>query len=219
MPQNNKKHLFDGLVRHNVVLMSGIAIAPVAAAAVNFESSLALALGFSVIAPISVFLCRFVPRKIVYTIRVLIYAVIAGLVYIPALMLINTVFGADVAASLGVYLPILAVNPLILAKTETRFCLRPIHLMMIELLGYIAGFDAVCIIVGLSRDVLTNGRIGWATVDLGFYVPALETVFGGLMFVGVAAGLFRAIYDANKRKKAKKLEAERKRLEFIKEVT
>lgn len=218
MPRN-KQHLLDGLVRHNVVLMSGIAIAPVAAGAVNFESSLALALGFSVIALVSVFICRFIPKKIVYTIRVIIYAVIAGLVYIPALMLLNMIFGEDVTTGLGVYLPVLAVNPLILAKTETRFCLRPAHLMLIELLGYIAGFDAVCVIVGISRDVLTNGRIGWATAELGFYIPALETVFGGLMFVGVSAGLFRALYDESKRKKAKRLEDERRKQEFIKEVT
>jgi len=217
MPQS-KQHLLDGLSRQNIVLMSGIAIAPVAAAAVNFENSLALALGFSVIAFLSVFLCRFVPKKIVYTIRVIIYAVIGGLAYIPAYILLQSVFGESVVSGLGVYLPTLAVNPLILTKTETRFCLRPIHLMTVELLGYIAGFDIVCVFVGIMRDILINNRVGWLTVEPGFDIPAFGTVFGGLMAVGVLAGLFRALYDANKRKKARKLEIERRKQELINEV-
>jgi len=218
MPQG-RQYLFDGLTRQNIVLMSGIAIAPVAAAAVNFESSLALSLGFSFIALFSVLICRFVPKKIVYTIRVIIYAAVACLVYIPALLLIERIFGRETADGLSVYLPVLAVNPLILTKTETRFCLRPVPLMLIELGGYIAGFDIVCIIVGILRDVMINGRIGWLTAEAGFYVPAFETSFGGLMIIGVTAGLFRAVYDSGKRKKAKKLEEERIRQELIRKVT
>ncbi|MDR0222477.1 MAG: NADH:ubiquinone oxidoreductase subunit RnfE [Oscillospiraceae bacterium] len=216
--ENDKRRLSDGLIRQNVVLMSGVAIAPVAACATNFEKSLALGMGFTVIAFLGVLVCRFVPKKIIYTIRVIIYALIAGLSYIPARLLIDAVFGEDVTASLGLYLPVLAVNPLILAKTETRFCLRPPHLMMVELLGYIVGFDVVCVFVGTLRDVLVNGRVGWMNLSAGFFVPAFETTFGGLIITGALAGMCRAFYNRSKRKKAEKAEREKRRREFIEEV-
>ncbi|MCL2633468.1 MAG: NADH:ubiquinone oxidoreductase subunit RnfE [Oscillospiraceae bacterium] len=216
--EKSNLRLSDGLIRQNIVLMSGIAIAPVAARANTFENGLALAFAFTLVAFFSIFICRLIPKKIVYTIRVIIYALIAGVVLIPVHLLVTLVFGEAMTAGLGLYLPILAVNPLILTKTETRFCLRPIHIMMVELLGYIAGFNVVCILVGLLRDIFVNGRIGWMTVDLGFHIPAIETTFGGLIVVGVMAGLFRALYNRSKQIKAKKLEKERRRQELIREV-
>ena len=78
MMERSKYRLSDGLVRQNIVLMSGTAIAPVAACATNYENAMALSLGFTIIAFLSVFLCKFVPRNIVYTIRVIIYALLQG---------------------------------------------------------------------------------------------------------------------------------------------
>jgi electron transport complex protein RnfE len=216
---NNKLRLSDGLVRQNIVLMSATAIAPVAACATNFENALALSVGFSIIAFVSVILCRFVPKKIVYTIRVIIYAIIAGLSYIPAYLALSYFYGQAVVDNLGVYLPVLIVNPLILTKTETRFCLRPPHLMVLELAGYITGFNLVCLTVGIVRDVFTNGKIGIFEFSPGLVVPALSTTFGGFILIGVMAGLFRWLYNQSKERKAKVLEKERERQRLIEEVS
>jgi electron transport complex protein RnfE len=207
--------LSDGLVRQNIVLMSGTAIAPVAVCAVNYQNALALSVGFTIIAFLSIFICRFIPNKVVYTIRVIIYSMIAILAFIPAYLALTYFYGSEIVENLGVYLPILAVNPLILTKTETRFNLRPLHLMSFELAGYITGFNVTCILVGITRDVLTNRRIGNFEVDLGFEIPAVSTAFGGLIVVGVSAGLFRWLYNQSKERKIKKAVKERERLEIM----
>jgi electron transport complex protein RnfE len=210
--------LSDGLVRQNIVLMSGIAIGPVAVVANSFENAAALSVGFTIIAFLSIIACRFIPKKLVYTIRVIIYALIAGASVIPAYFAVTQIYGAEVADNLGVYLPILAVNPLILTKTETRFSLRPFHLMIIELAGYITGFNVVCIAVGIVRDILANRQIGELGFDLGFEVPAVSATFGGLMIVGLAAGLFRHRYTRAKENRAKKLEKEREHRKILEEL-
>jgi electron transport complex protein RnfE len=210
--------LSDGLVRQNIVLMSATAIGPVAACATNYDNAVALSVGFTVIAFISVCLCRLVPKKIVYTIRVIIYTLIAGLAFIPAYLAVREFYGQEMIDSLGVYLPVLAVNPLILTKTETRFSLRPFHLMTFELAGYVTGFNLACIGIGIARDVLVNGQIGGFEVSPGFSVPALSTAFGGLIIIGVSAGLFRRLYNQSKERQAKKLEKERIREEMLREL-
>ena len=208
--------LSDGLVRQNIVLMSGTAIAPVAACATNYENAVALSVGFTMIAFLSIAICRFVPKKIVYTLRVIIYALIAGLSFIPTYMALVYFYGSEVIDNLGVYLPILAVNPLILTKTETRFSLRPFHLMTLELAGYITGFNVACISVGIIRDLMVNARIGNIEVNVtGFGVPAASTTFGGLLLVGIAAGIFRWMYNQSKERQAKKAEKERQRQETL----
>jgi electron transport complex protein RnfE len=199
--------------------MSGIAIAPVAVVANNFENAVALSVAFTIIAFLSVFVCRFIPKKIVYTVRVIIYALIAGLTVIPAYLAVSYFYGDEVVQNLGVYLPILAVNPLILTKTETRFSLRPPHLMILELAGYVTGFNVVCIAVGIVRDVLTNRQIGGLRFDPGFEIPAVSATFGGLIIVGLAAGWFRWQYNRTKARRAKKAEKERIRQKMLEEVS
>jgi len=215
---NSKYQLSDGLIRQNIVLMSGTAIAPVAVCATDYHNAVALSVGFTIIAFMSIMLCRLIPKKIVYTIRVVVYALIAGLVFIPAYLALNYLYGEEVVQGLGVYLPILAVNPLILTKTETRFSLRPFHLMTLELAGYITGFNIVCLSVGIIRDILINRQIGSIDLDVGFSVPALSTAFGGLLVVGIAAGLFRGLYNQAKERKAKQEEKEREFQKLLEEL-
>ncbi|MCL1880620.1 MAG: hypothetical protein FWF76_00390 [Oscillospiraceae bacterium] len=205
---NNSNRLSDGLIRQNIVLMSGIAIAPVAVVATNFMNALALTSGFTVIAFLSVFACYFIPRKLSYTIRVIIYALIAGASVIPAYLMVGYFYGGEMLETLGVYLPILAVNPLILTKTETRFRLRKPHLMLLELSGYVTGFNVICMGVGIIRDILTNRQIGSLPVDLGFEIPAVNATFGGLIMVGILGGIFRWQYNQAKLRKIAKLEKE-----------
>jgi len=190
----------DGLIRQNIVLMSGLLIGPVIAGASDFESAAAISVVFAMITFFSVALCRFVPRKLVYTVRIIIYALVAAILYIPAYMACQQLLGDQAIVKAGIYLPVLVVNHVILSKTETRFFHLPYLSMLLEALGYIAGFIAVCMFTGIIRDLLVNSAIGGIQFDLGFELPALETTFGGLIIVGVLAGICRAVHNlSNKR--------------------
>lgn len=190
----------DGLWRQNVVLMSGLLAGPVIAGATNLENAVAISIAFTLITYITVSLCRVISRKIVYALRIILYAVVAAVVYIPVAYMLELLMGPTAINGVGIYLPVLVTNPVILAKSETRFYLMPLKNMFIELIGYILGFDIVCIVIGAMRDILVNGRLGWLNVEIGFAIPALETTFGGMIIVGVLAGLTRAVYNRHRNK-------------------
>jgi electron transport complex protein RnfE len=191
----------DGLVRQNIVLMSGLLIGPVIAGAVDFESAAAISIVFAFITFFSVALCRFVPRKIVYTVRIIIYALVASVIYIPAYIICQYFTGEEAIVKAGIYIPVLVVNHVILSKTETRFFHLPYLTMLLETLGYIAGFIVVCMTTGIIRDIFVNSSIGNLYVDAGFEIPALETTFGGFIIVGVLAGLCRAVYNFSQKRR------------------
>lgn len=191
----------DGIVRQNVVLMSGLVTGSVIAGATGFMSAVAISAVFSFVTFFAVLVSRFVPRKIVYTLRIIAYAMIAAAFYIPAKLLVDAGLGTEITDGVGVYLPILITNSVIMSKTETRFFHQSCKDMVTELIGYIAGFDIVCLVIGSVRDILTNARIGWLPADLGFTMPALETTFGGFFLVGISAGCFRAGYTRYKNAK------------------
>ena len=196
----NRINLRDGLIKQNMVFMSGMLIAPVIACATTLAKSLALCFVFSVVSFAAILLCRLIPRTIVYTVRVTLYTVAAAVFYIPAAILAGLIFGEQVITSAGVYLPILVTNSLILSKTETRFYLEPYGNMVKDVLAFIVGFDLACAASGILREFLASGRIGGAEVPVLFTIPALETTFGGFLFVGIGAGLFRAVYNRSKKR-------------------
>ena len=196
----NRINIKDGLIKQNMVFMSGMLIAPVIACASTLMKSLAVCFVFSFVSAAAIFACRRIPRTIVYTLRVIIYSLAAAVAYIPAMLLAELIFGQDIVTSAGVYLPILITNSLILSKTETRFYHEPLKNMAADVFMFILGFDGACIVTGIIRELLADSSIAGYGVDMPFTVPALETTFGGFLFVGVGAGLFRWLYNRSKRK-------------------
>ena len=197
----NRIDLKDGLIKQNMVFMSGMLTAPIIACTTTLGKSLAVCFVFSFVSFFSILLCRFIPRTIVYTIRITLYSIAAAVFYIPAILLAEAIFGMRVIESAGVYLPVLITNALILSKTETRFYLEPAGRMTIDVIGFMVGFDISCTATGIFRELLATGRIGGAEVPVLFTVPAMETTFGGFLFVGIGAGLFRAVYNYRKKRK------------------
>ena len=117
------RDLIDGLAKQNVVLMTGIVNAPVIIAATTFKKGVVIALAFAIISFLTIVTCSFVPKKIVYTLRVIIYALVGSVYYIPTVLLLEQIFPLTVEL-IGIYMPLIITNALIFSKTESRFYLE-----------------------------------------------------------------------------------------------
>lgn len=189
----------DGLFRQNIVLMSGLVTAPIIVAATTFERAAALSLSFFMVSYLSIIICRLIPRKIVYTVRIIIYALISAAVYIPSVLVINALF-PDIARSILIYLEIIVVNSLILAKSESRFFLEPFGVMAADALIYILGYAMAAFTVGIIREFLAYGTLfGLRICDEP--MPAAKAPFFGFILLGILAAICRGI---NSRHRAKK---------------
>ena len=146
--KNLSKVSRDGLFRQNIVLMSGLVTAQIIVAATTFERALILTLSFLLISYTSILICRFIPRRIVYTVRILAYVGVAAVMYIPTALLMNAWF-PETASQVSMYIEILVVNSLLLAKTESRFYLMPYGEMAIDVLRLCPGGNSRS---GLPRD-------------------------------------------------------------------
>lgn len=203
----------DGLFRQNIVLMSGLVTAPIIVAATSALRALVLVMSFFMISYTCIILCRFIPRKISYTIRILCYAVAAGAVCIPTIYVLNLLF-PDVVNEVRLYIEIGVVNSLLLAKTETRFYLKPYGEMALDALVYIAGYAIAAFAVGIVREALAFGTLfGFRLFDP--VVPAAKSPFFGFILVGVYAALCRVIVGKRAAvKRTRELERERFHVEI-----
>lgn len=203
------RSLLDGLAKQNVVLMTGIVNAPVVIAATTFKKGVVIAIAFAVISMLTIFTCSFVSKKIVYTLRVITYALVGSIIYIPTVLMLEEIFPRTVGL-IGIYMPLLITNSLIFSKTESRFYLRKRGEMMIDVFFFAVGFGVVCVIVGALRELITIGSI--ADIKLAdFNITAFEAPFGGFIMVGIMAGAFRAFYNFARNRRIRQAQQEKEK--------
>lgn len=181
----------EALLTSNALLANSSIIAPAVVAATSFKSALMLCVVFSLVTYITVAICSFVPRKIVYTVRIILYTLAASLVYVPVCAFAESIMPLQYA-ELGIYAPLLITNSFITLKTETKFY-RLKRGYMLKLSGlYILGYDLSLLLFGTVRELLLNGGLmGKSFLPLA--VPSASTVFGGFILLAVMSAAFRWI--------------------------
>ena len=191
MSKNKFSVSLDGLFRQNIVLMSGLVTAPIIVAATSGERATVLVVSFFLMSYTSILLCRFIPRKIVYTVRTMLYATVAAVMFIPTMLLVERWF-PETAKSVLLYIEILTVNSLLLAKTESRFYLKSYGEMTLDAFIYVLGYAIAAFAVGIIRELLAYGTLfGIRVFDP--LIPSAKSPFFGFFLVGILAAICRAI--------------------------
>ena len=187
-----KNTLTSGLLGDNTVLSACMVISPVIMCGDTLQNALALVYAFSAITFFSVMLSSLVPRKLPYALRIILYAVIASLVYIPVRLAAQEFYPGSIE-KIGIYYPLLAVNSLIVHQTETKFFRMNRIRMTGSLVFNIAGFDAVILITGFLRELIAFGTINGRMADMDFLISGLSQPFGGFIFLGLMCGIYRKL--------------------------
>ncbi|MDE7400370.1 MAG: NADH:ubiquinone oxidoreductase subunit RnfE [Oscillospiraceae bacterium] len=199
MSSIKRKSATDGLFRQNIALMSGLVTAPIIVASTTAERALVLVISFFLISYTSILLCRFIPQKIVYSFRILMYAVVAAVMFIPTAFLLN-LWLPQTTNDVMIYIELTVVNSLLLAKTETRFYLKPYGEMALDALVFIAGYAIAAFAVGFVREVLAFGTLfNFRLCDP--IMPAAKSPFFGFILLGIFAAVCRALSGRRRRKR------------------
>ncbi len=187
-----KNSITSGLLSDNTVLSACMVISPVIMCGATLQNALALIYAFSAITFLSVLISSFVPKKLPYAVKIIIYAIISSLVYIPVKMLAEQIYPQSIER-IGIYYPLLAVNSLIVYQTEVKFFRMRKSEMFGSLVFHILGFDAVMLITGLIRELFSYGTINSNMVDMDTLISGLAQPFGGFVFLGIMCGVYRKI--------------------------
>lgn len=196
-PENT---LTSGLLSDNTVLSACMVISPVIMCGDTLQNALALIYAFSAITLISVVISSFVPAKLPYAAKIIIYAVISSLVYIPVKLLAQEIYPQSIGR-IGIYYPLLAVNSLIVWQTEAKFFRMNRVKMAGALVFYILGFDAVMLITGFVRELIAYGTINSRMADMDTLISGLAQPFGGFIFLGLLCGIYRKIRSVAEKSK------------------
>ncbi len=189
---SNKNIIFNALLKRNPLLVSGMVIAPAVMTADSFSGAVTLAAAFSIITFFTLLISSFVPKKIVYAVRIIMYAFIGALVYVPSAIALKY-FIPDAIDNMGIFFPLLIINSFIVSRSESIFFLETKGKMMLDIIFCIIGYDAAVILFGIIREIIGSGTANGKIIGMPLVFSAFSEPFGGFILIGIMAALLRLL--------------------------
>ncbi len=194
---SNRLPATNGFIKKNAVLSGLMVISPVIVCGNTVMNALALIYAFSAITFISVAVGSFVPKKLPYGVRIIIYAILGSLAFIPVKEAAG-IFFPGVIERTGIYFMLIAVNSLITVQSEVKFYKYSKGKMLVSLISHILGFDLVMLIVSAIREILAYGTFCGRVLDADVIISGLGLPFGGFIFLGLICGVYRWLVPGGK---------------------
>lgn len=194
----------DRIFLNNPVIMQGMGLAPVVVLATSGRNALMLAVAVALLLTpsrvLSFLLSKLVPLhehaseeelRAKLLPRGLIYSGTAAVVYLAFYPLLQKLFGMELL-TLGIYLPMLVVEPLIIYRYgRVQETLRK---AVSKGLRVTVGYVVVLMIVGCVREWLAAGTIFGVTVTANTaLLPLASMPAGGFILLGVLSAIWRAL--------------------------
>lgn len=182
----------NALLNKNPILVSGMVIAPVVVMANNFLDAVTLIAAFSLITFFTLLISSFVPKNIVYTIRIILYTLIGALVYVPSVIMLKYLM-PDEVETLGIFFPLFITSSFIISRSESIFFMETKGKMLLDIIFCIIGYDAAVLLFAAIREILAFGTIGGTIIGMPVQLSAFQNPFGGFILLGLMAALFRSV--------------------------
>ncbi len=197
-----------GLVDENPIFVLALSLCP--ALAVTTSVVNAFTMGLSVMFVITA------NNVVVSLIRNLVNPKVRVPVYITSIATIVTfvelvleAFFPMLYRALGIYLALVVVFAIILARAEVFASKNKVIPSLFDGLGMGSGFTVAMVLIGVIRELLGNGTILGHTVLGSWYNPALIMILppGAFLLIGYMIGGLK-MYEAKKAKKLKECDAQ-----------
>ena len=179
-----------GIVKENPVLRLLLGVCPALAVTTSAVNGIGMGLATTgVLLGTSIFISLL--RKVIPA-RVRIPAfitIVAGLTTV--VILIIQAFSPALDAALGIFLPLIAVNCIILARAEMFAAKNRLLPSIVDALGMGVGFTAALFLMGSIREILGDGAIFGLTLTANVIDPAIIMLLppGGFFVYGVLIAL------------------------------
>ena len=198
----------DRVFLNNPVVMQGMGLAPLVVLATTAHNGVMLAAAVALLlVPSRVLACllsRLFPlnsenpapeelqKKLLP--RALVYSLSASVVYLAAYPILNAVFGTSLL-TLGIYLPLLVVEPLLTYRFGR--VQETLHKAVSKGLRITVGYALLLVLLGCVREWLAAGTMFGVVVSRPV-LPMASMPAGGFIVLGVLCAVWRAL--AQKRK-------------------
>ena len=187
------RELTKGILKENPVFRLVLGTCPTLAVSTSAMSALGMGAAATVVLICSnlvISACRkIIPDKV----RIPAYiTIIAG--FVSVVQMLVKAFVPAIDKSLGIYLPLIVVNCIILGRAEAFASKNPVIPSVLDGLGMGIGFTAALLVMGCIRELLGSGTIFGAPVTISFMDPIIIFILapGGFFVYGILVAIVKA---------------------------
>ena len=179
---NFGKQLKEGLLTQNPVLVQLLGMCSTMAITTSLSNGLGMGVSVLIILTLSNIIISALRRIIPDKIRIAAYiVVIAGFVTMVDLLL--QAYFQSIADSLGVFIPLIVVNCIILARAESYASKNGILASAVDGVTQGLGYTMVLLVMSVIREFLGSGTFGGGILNGGSGIRIFPSEYGALMMI------------------------------------
>ncbi len=190
------KQLMDGIFTNNPTLVQLIGMCPTLATTTSLQNAIGMGLAAAAVLVCSNVVISLLRKIIPSKVRIACYIVIiAGFVTVVDLLL--QAYLPDLSASLGMYIPLIVVNCIILARAEAYASKNGVYRSFIDGVAMGLGFTFALCILASVREIIGSGTIYGIPLFGESYQPVSMIVqtAGGFLTLGCVIAAFKVVMD------------------------
>lgn len=189
-------YLTNGIIKENPVLRLVLGTCPTLAITTAAINGIGMGVAATIVLIGSNLVISLLRNVIPDKVRIPAYiTVIAGFVTIVQMLV--KAFLPAIDAALGIYLPLIVVNCIILGRAEMFASKNPIIPSVLDAIGMGIGFTATLTLMGIIRELIGAGTIFGLTVTANFISPMVVMLLppGGFFVFGILVALSNKIAE------------------------
>ena len=195
------ERIYNGIIKENPAFILMLGMCPTLAVTTSAINGLGLGLSSLVVLAISNVVISLLRKVIPDEVRLPAFIVIVAS-FVTVVELLMEAYMESLYASLGIYIPLIVVNCIILGRAEAYASKNPPLLSLFDGLGMGLGFTIALVIIGSIRELLGAGSIfGYALPGnfepIAFFVRAP----GAFLVLAVVVAIMNAVGIKNRANK------------------
>lgn len=206
---NFGKQLKEGLITQNPVLVQVLGMCSTMAITTSFFNGLGMGVSVLIILTLSNIFISLLRKIIPNEVRIACYiVVIAG--FVTCVDLLLKAFVPALSSSLGVFIPLIVVNCIILGRAEGFASKNGVGASAVDGICQGIGYTVVLVIMCTVRELLGAGTLMGIQIMPASYTPALMLVLpvGGFLCLGTLIAVMQWALARSEKKAAEKNEKE-----------
>ena len=179
-----------GIVKENPVLCLVLGTCPTLAVSTSASNAIGMGVAATAVLVCSNAVISLLRRVIPDKVRTPAFiTIIAGFVSIVQMLV--QAYAPDIDKSLGIYLPLIVVNCIILGRAEMFASKNSVLPSILDGLGMGVGFTAALLLMGCIRELLGSGTLFGMPITSGFMPPIIIFILppGGFFVFGMLIAL------------------------------
>ena len=151
------ERLYNGLIKENPTFVLMLGMCPTLAVTTSAINGIGMGLSTTVVLVLSNMLISMLRKIIPDSVRMPAFIVVASFVTIVQFLMEG--FVPSLYDSLGIYIPLIVVNCIILGRAESYASKNPVLPSMFDGIGMGLGFTVGLTCIGIVRELLGSGKI------------------------------------------------------------